>query len=425
MRLPIQARLPLSRRTLAVLSLACLATCVAAAVVGLSSCGRTPEPLARAVPGGREPGVIRVRLTGSSAEAVRVGTSGGHILYADATEVRRGSDDLDVQIRRDGANWRVGGGRVRAGRLRLVSPDGLVTLNERPYRGELHILPAGEGLIAVNHIDLESYVAGVLARELYATWSLETYRALAVAARTYALHRKLTFGTRHDYDVTAGQGDQVYGGYDAETDKSRQAVRSTRGYVLAAGPPGRERIFLTQYSAANGGYVNAARVLRDAPDLAPLRGGQKDPDAWFYPDVAWEPVRVSKRDLYVALAASFRQVRKLGTVDRLEVAEATSYGRPVWVDVIGPGGESVRVRADDIRLALLRMRERIPAARGLRSMNCRIRDAGDAIVFEEGRGFGHGVGLSQWGAEAKAQRGQSAEAILDFYYPGAELVRIY
>jgi SpoIID/LytB domain protein len=84
-------------------------------------------------------------------------------------------------------------------------------------------------------------------------------------------------------------------------------------------------------------------------------------------------------------------------------------------------GRSLRIRADALRMALLRA----GVAPGLHSMNCRLEDAGESIVFHDGRGFGHGVGLSQWGAQAKARRGASAEDILRFYYPGARIFRAY
>ena len=58
-------------------------------------------------------------------------------------------------------------------------------------------------------------------------------------------------------------------------------------------------------------------------------------------------------------------------------------------------------------------------------MNCKVRDLGDRFEFYDGKGFGHGVGLSQWGAQARAKKGQPAEAILEFYYPGAKIYRAY
>jgi stage II sporulation protein D len=121
------------------------------------------------------------------------------------------------------------------------------------------------------------------------------------------------------------------------------------------------------------------------------------------------------------LGARYDAARRLTRLDRVEVVTATAYGRAVWVDVVG-NGSPVRLRAEDIRLALLS--DGPAAAKRLNSMNCRMVDVGDSIEFTDGRGFGHGVGLCQWGAQSKAIKGWSAEQILGFYYPGATLYRV-
>ena len=93
------------------------------------------------------------------------------------------------------------------------------------------------------------------------------------------------------------------------------------------------------------------------------------------------------------------------------------------MNVQDAAGKSIRLRAEDVRLALLRAN--IPAARKLYSMNCRIQVLGEQIEFSDGRGFGHGVGLCQWGAHGKAARGARGEEIIEFYYPGASTIRAY
>jgi len=132
-------------------------------------------------------------------------------------------------------------------------------------------------------------------------------------------------------------------------------------------------------------------------------------------------VRVAKSAVRAALAARHPGVRDWAALRTVRVTERTSYGRPVWVEAVSRGGKSLRIRAEALRMALLRA----GVASGLYSMNCRLDDAGASIVFRDGRGFGHGVGLSQWGAQAKARRGASAEDILQFYYPGARIFRAY
>ena len=89
------------------------------------------------------------------------------------------------------------------------------------------------------------------------------------------------------------------------------------------------------------------------------------------------------------------------------------------------GVEPLRLRADDLRLSLLRLRTSSAAspAAALYSMNFQIRQVGDYIEFYDGKGFGHGVGLCQWGAKGMAEQGKPYRKILSFYYPHTKLER--
>ena len=368
---------------------------------------------------------IRVLLTGSPKPSVELSTTSGYTIYLDGRAIDQQPTSMGARsITRDGKFWRVG--EISApGRLLTIVPvpASLVRFGNKYYRGWFELIPAGDGRFnVVNHVNTDAYIAGVLAKELYADWSDQTYRALAVAARTYGLHRR-AMRAGEFYDVMSGQADQVYGGYSAETKRSRKAAISTLGWVLAYGPAGDEKIFLTQYSATNGGIVNPAKILRNAPDIAPLAGGQVDPDGRSCPYFAWPTVTVTKARIYDALCRQYSAASKIGGLSSIKVAKQTDFGRMLWLDVVGPAGKSIRLRAEDLRIALLRAK--LPEAKGLRSMNCKIRDLGDSIGFTEGRGFGHGVGLSQWGAQDKAKRGWPAERILHFYYPGAKIFRAY
>ena len=371
---------------------------------------------------------VRVRLTRRPIEVAEVSTfgGGGHVLTVDGRTVTESAGALSkTRVTRSGATW-VFNARAVQGRQAVLRTTGesYIRLGKVAYRGELRLLPSGEkGFVAINRLDIESYLAGVLPKELYAGWSSDTYRALAVAARTFALYHKLTSGAGREYDLGADQSAQVYGGFTAETDKSLDAVRYTRGVVLTAGAKGRERIFMTQYSACCGGQVNAARVIRAAPDLAPLAGGQVCTDCRGCSRYRWAPVKVAKADLHGAILARYAAAAQLKDVALIREVTHTGYGRAIWVDVVDSRGKSIRLRAEDIRLSLLR--SRVPAARSLYSMNCRIRDLGEYFEFHDGRGFGHGVGLCQWGAQGKAAAGMTAGEILDFYYPGAVRLRAY
>ena len=369
---------------------------------------------------------IRVRLTPLPVESADISTTSPcRILAGGPGDLRLSEPLRPALVRLAGGTWHIAGQSIEADHLEIVTdPPGRVRLGSREYRGSLRLLAVGDGrFLVVGHVNLESYLAGVLPEELYAHWSLQAYRALAVAARTFAMYQMRNFGASHDYDLDATQRSQVYGGFSSETEKAWRAVRSTHGQVLAYGPAGDERVFLAQYSACCGGIVNDAGVLRGGTDIPPLRGGQRCDDCRACSRYRWAAVTVSKRDLYDCLAATYGRVRALQGLARLRVTERTSYGRAVWVEAVDPDGRSARLRFSSIRTALFS--GGLPAARKLHSMNCRIRDLGQDIQFYDGRGFGHGVGLCQWGAEGKARKGSSAEQMLEFYYPGATIIRPY
>lgn len=370
---------------------------------------------------------VRVMLTARAVGAAVVSTSGPYRLIVDGKVVHESLAGMAVtEVRRSGQTWQFASLRLAGSQVRMEAVgESLLQYGSLLYRGRFRLLPAdGEAIRVVNDLDLESYLAGVLAKELYAGWSLETYRAAAVAARTFAMYQMSRRGPAHACDLGADTFSQVYGGYSAETAKSWQAVQSTRGIVLAHGQPPNERIFLTQYSSCCGGTVNGAAVLRTADDIEPLRGGQTCNDCDASPRYRWPAVKIAKADLHRALSKVYPAAARLGGVSEIRVTATTSYGRAIWVDVLGTrAGAKIRVRAEDIRLALLRGGVR--GAAGLYSMNCRMRSAGTDIEFHDGRGFGHGVGLCQYGAQGKAAKGWSAEAILEFYYPGSQLFRVY
>jgi len=369
---------------------------------------------------------IRVRLWGQCAGSATVSTSGTYTLRAAGRAVSSGDPALlaaEVTLR-DGT-WRVAGHEMTGGTIEIVPHrDGRITLGGVQYRGGIQFVAAAGGFYAVNHVDIESYLAGVLRKELYAHWSDATYEAQVIAARTFAVYKIATFGKGRAYDLTNTQSSQVYGGVSAETDKAWRAVRATHGKVLAYAEPGQElALILAHYSSCCGGTVNAARVLRSADDIPPLRGGQRCNDCRASSRYSWAPVTVTKDELFRCLALVHEEIAQLEGLKEIRVASRLSYGLALWVDIVGPSGAKVRVRYNDIRSAL--QRGGSSAAGALHSMNCRMRDRGRSIEFYEGHGFGHGVGLCQWGAEGKARRGWSSSRILKFYYPEVTIHQSY
>ena len=405
--------------------------CLASAVMLLTSCPRPPKPLPipRGPPGApvtaRPPvPVVRVCLSARPLDHAAVHTGGAYVVQLDGRTVLGAAGALDAQVLFRQGRWFLNSGDLGAGgTLSIVPVKSAVRYEGTTYRGWLNLVAMDGGFIVVNHVDLEEYLAGVLSRELYPSWAPATYEALAVAARTYAIYQVKTLGRSRAYDLGSDQGSQVYGGVSGETHRSRQAVAATYGLVLTCQEGGRQQVFKAQYSACCGGLTNPAEMLRDAPRVAPLAGGQACDDCSGCRYYRWGTVRVSKADLADALAGMFPAASQWGGISWVQVESATPAGRPIWLIVHGRSGQGLRLRAQELRLAMLHSgHDGLPR---LPSMNCRIRDAGAYIEFTDGGGYGHGVGLCQWGAQGKALRGWNYRQILSFYYPSSALLQAY
>jgi stage II sporulation protein D len=122
------------------------------------------------------------------------------------------------------------------------------------------------------------------------------------------------------------------------------------------------------------------------------------------------------------LVAKYPKLKKLGEISDITVSKESKYGsfsRLTRVKVAGSGGKSDFIRAEDLRLTL------DPTGRKFRSTICEIIDMGDKWAFISGRGWGHGVGMCQCGAQGMARLGRSSTEILSYYYPGSKVVSIY
>src|SRR5262249_25843549 len=139
---------------------------------------------------------------------------------------------VSVSVAPDG--WHLGTATVGVGEM-TIQPQyaGSVAINGSAYRGRFRFVPtSGNGFDVINDVDIDSYLASVVRAELPDNWHLETYRAQAIVARTYALYEVKAFGGGHSYDVSDDQRSQVYNGISSENNKSRQAENDTTGVVV-------------------------------------------------------------------------------------------------------------------------------------------------------------------------------------------------
>ncbi|MBE9128579.1 MULTISPECIES: SpoIID/LytB domain-containing protein [unclassified Coleofasciculus] len=284
-------------------------------------------------------------------------------------------------------------GSLRSGALSIEPTDnGFVWIGDRWYRGRTRLVATGGGLIAVNQVDLDQYLYSVIGSEMSSSWPLEALKAQAVAARTYALNQRAKSGNGI-YDVGDTTKWQVYKGLEAEATSTQQAVNDTSGQIMTySGEP-----ILAVFHSSSGGHTENVEDVWSQP-LPYLRGV---PDYDIGAPVYQWMQSFSSGELS-------RRIGGVGTVTSMTPESTTPNGRIATMRVQGTGG-SKRVKGNDLRSAL-----------GLKSTLFTVSKTGGSFQIN-GRGYGHGLGLSQWGAHNLAAQGTNYQQILGHYYQQATL----
>ncbi|MFQ5423061.1 MAG: SpoIID/LytB domain-containing protein [Phycisphaerae bacterium] len=302
----------------------------------------------------------------------------------------------------------------------LITPtlDAAVSLNNRTYRGRLRIQRADRGLTFTNLVDVEAYLRGVLRGELPRSFHPEAFKTQAIAARTYVLYQKRIAPLDRSFDVFDHEGSQVYLGVRGEDFVAVHAVESTQGEVCVWDDGEKEDIFCTYYSSTCGGRSQPVDHVKAAERrIPPLAGGVVCNDCYVSPYYRWNPIRLSRAEVTRRVVARYPSIQKIGTVTKLVPKGVTPDGRIIRIELIGSGGRNETLIGEDFRLCI--------GGRVLKSTNMTIEDAGGDFIFKDGKGFGHGVGLCQYGMETKAAHGMSYREILAIYYPGSKVRKIY
>jgi len=291
----------------------------------------------------------------------------------------------------------------KGGSLLIKPRRGYFYLNNRPLRGGLIVRKKNKKLYAINYIDLEDYVKGVLFHEVSHRWPVEALKAQAIATRTYALYNA-RINEDKDYDVSSDMYSQVYGGKDSEKYRTNKAVRLTEGLSLFYDG----KIFPAYFHATCGGKTEDANELWDI-NLPCL----KSVDCFFCaasPHFKWEK-NIGLSQILDKLNAKGYNLKSL---EDIQIIERNNSGRVKALSLTSGAGEAI-IPGKDFRL--------IMGPKEIRSLNFNL-EVNDKVVDFFGFGWGHGVGMCQWGAYFMSKRGYKYQRILQFYYPGAEIRKI-
>lgn len=342
----------------------------------------------------------------SGEELVELSIDGPYeVLDASGQKIAGGARLVRGIARNHGASGLELNGRKLGAQQVILSPGkgSTVACGGRRYPGDLLLSAAGDRTLSViNRLDFETYLAGVLFAEMPPSFPDEALKAQVIAARSYARWRQ----QQGDGVLEATQNDQVYRG---ESDpRARRLVAQTRGQVLEFD----DRPLPTYFSSTCGGATGSAARVFHGEDLAPLRGK------------ACSFCRASPRYRWTRTLAAQELLARLGlpsssVLRAIELKDRDAFERPGTIVLSQGRGER---RIDSQRFRSLWNQSAPPGEDLPSSFLLRAEVRGDRVHLE-GAGFGHGVGMCQYGCQGLAERGQDYRKILAYYYPGSRLVR--
>ena len=286
--------------------------------------------------------------------------------------------------------------------VRLETRRGSLRVGRREYEGALEVWRNRRGLLLVNELPLEEYIAGTVRAEAGRNWPAEALRAVAVVARTYAVFLQQRAEGKL-YHLLASSQDQNYAGHVRKGSSVWKAVRATTGQVLTW----QGRVFPTFYHSDSGGFTEPPQAVFSGDGVPPLPG-VRDEFSDESPNRTWA--------VTLPLETVGQRLRRagfgVGTVAGLTVLERSPSLRVLRIAVTHSRGTTT-FKGTEFRRALgfdvLKSTLFVPVT------------GSDGMVRFEGRGWGHGVGLSQFGAKGMADRGYTYARILAYYYPGTAL----
>jgi stage II sporulation protein D len=301
------------------------------------------------------------------------------------------------------------------------------TAQGRRYRGRLGVFRDPAGLTLVNRLALESYVAGVIGAEMGRRRpdEMQALRAQAVVSRSFALRNRGRWESL-GFDVYGDTRDQAYVGVEAESPSTWDAVRATTGEVLRHRGEVIEAFFHSTCGYSTAGAEEAFRTGRRLPYLRPV-SDRRDGGGYYCeisPRFRWRE-EWDASTLRTILSRTLPEAGGGGLqpIVDLSVGSTTRSGRVAELLIRFARGEA-RVSGAEVRRIL---RPEANRHLGSTAFQVQVTKSGGEVtrVVAVGAGWGHGVGLCQWGAVGRARAGQDYRRILATYFPETTLERLY
>lgn len=282
------------------------------------------------------------------------------------------------------------------------SKDKLININDKSYFGKIKIIPKKEEFDVINILPMETYLISVLPAEVPLSFNSEALKAQVIVARTYAYQHIIRYKYKREFDVDDTVRYQVYSGYNFSFNTALQiklydAVSSTKDIIVIHN----DKPILSYFHANSGGYIRSGLDYFGNNSNYPYLKDHYDPFSLFYPGCDWE--YTLKTNDFLAL---FNLNNLTITNDNLNFNN-TGFIETMTLDNKTYSSKSVRLTVGNKNIKSERFTADINPLTG-------------EITFK-GIGYGHGVGLSQWGAQGMAEGGFNYKEIINFYYPDTKL----
>ncbi len=331
--------------------------------------------------------------------------------------------------------------------LKIYSIDNrLISVNDKKYFGIIKVIPESGDIRLINFVPTETYLMSVLLSEMPLSFNLEALKAQVVVARTYAVMFMNRYAEKRDFDVDNTTNYQVYKGYNFPLDycyikKIERAVKETEGEIVTYD----DKPILAYFHANSGGKLTSGKDYFGENSDFPYLVNKDDPYSLNYPGSTWE-YKTSLDDFLKLFGCRYRGEDNTDDADDLidplffddttgglRVILDRLYGMEFDRDYAAFSKDNLEY-SDNGFIKSIRIKDKIYGTKEIRktagysvlkSIKFKINiDGRDGTIVFNGVGYGHGVGMSQWGAEGMAEKGFKFDEIINFYYPNTKIEKI-
>lgn len=343
---------------------------------------------------------IKVGKSLSAGESLKVKSKSNLKVVTSDEQVINNTNNKEINIKFDGKNINLNGKNFNLNNFPqngafLISSDSPIYVDKikRNYGGAISFRVNNKKLDIVNRVDMDEYLKGVLPKEMSPSFPMESLKAQALCSRSFAINNYNKF-IKNGYNLDDTTRSQVYYGKDVEEKTTNKAVEETVGQVIKYDGKVAETIFC----ASSGGYTVASS------------------EAWGGNSV---PYLISKEDPYSVHPWKYElknsDLKKLNLSDVFSVSLDYNNSNRVNNLTFSTSKGDVKIKATDFRKKI--------GNTIIKSTLFDVNVIGNK-VFVSGKGYGHGVGMSQYGAVEMAKKGSNYKDIIEFYFPGTNIEKI-